>query len=60
MVYHNKIFVMGGSDGSTKLNDVWTMEVIPDPDSVSESSLEVKSIGVVWIATHFAVFGSDT
>ena len=48
---------MGGSDGSTKLNDVWTMEVIPDPDSVSESSLEVKSIGVVWIATHFAVFG---
>ena len=48
---------MGGSDGSTKLNDVWTMEVISDPDSVSESSLEVKSIGVVWIATHFAVFG---
>ena len=59
VVYDNQMFVMGGYDRSTRLNDVWSMGLVSDSTSIvtSESSVETKAIGAVWIVGHLAVLG---
>ena len=59
IVYDDKIFIIGGGNGTHVLNDVWSMgldmDVTGDSDRISTPT--EKSLGITWIGVHVGVIG---